>query len=80
MQTELTLQLDEDLIQRAKSFSEKSGKTVSELVAGYFALLDIDLSYDEAELTPVVRSLKGSLRGAKATEKDYRTYLEGKFL
>ncbi|MBE0418315.1 MAG: hypothetical protein IBX63_11175 [Coriobacteriia bacterium] len=39
MGTKLTLRLDEDLIRRAKRHSARSGKSVSRLVADYFALI-----------------------------------------
>lgn len=80
MQTKLTLRLDKSLIQRAKSFSNKSGKSVSQIVADYFALLDDGSSKEAFDLTPIVRSLKGSLRNASIDKDDYRQYLEDKYL
>ena len=80
MQTELTLRLDAHLIQRSKSYSEKIGKPISQIVADYLALLSEESSKDVSELTPVVRSLKGALRGAKVSKDDYRQYLEDKYL
>jgi hypothetical protein len=60
MNTKLTLQLDEKLIANAKRYSDQSGKSVSQLVADYFAL--IGTSPDEAiQLTPRVRSLIGTV-------------------
>ncbi len=44
MNSTLTLRLDEDLIQSAKSYSAKTGKSVSKIVADYFALIDKKLS------------------------------------
>jgi hypothetical protein len=40
MQTKLTLRLDDELINREKSYAKKSGKSVSQIVAAYFSLLD----------------------------------------
>ena len=40
MNTKLTLCLDKDLIDRAKVYAAKEGRSVSELVAAYFARLD----------------------------------------
>ena len=37
MQTKLTLRLDDQLINRAKAFASQTGKSVSQLVAVYFA-------------------------------------------
>jgi hypothetical protein len=73
--TKLTLRLDEALIRRAKRHSARSGKSVSRLVADYFALIDAADSEAAGELTPRVRSLVGVLAGASADERDYRTHL-----
>ena len=80
MQTKLTLRLDDELINRAKSYAKKSGKSVSQIVAGYFSMLDDKPEKETSELTPIVRSLKGSLKGAKIGKKDYQKYLEEKHL
>ena len=80
MQTKLTLRLDDELINRAKSYARESGKSVSELVAGYFSVLDDKPERDTSDLTPIVRSLKGSLKGAKVDKKHYHKYLGEKHL
>ncbi|MBM3147767.1 MAG: antitoxin [Actinobacteria bacterium] len=79
MNTKLTLRLDDSLIDRAKRYSKRSGKSVSRLVADYFALIEVDKPVEGTALTPRVRAMKGSLRGASATEQDYRRYLEDKY-
>ncbi len=80
MQTKLTLRLDDELINRAKSYAKKSGKSVSQIVAGYFSLLDDKPEKETSEFTPIVRSLKGSLKGVKVGKKDYHKYLAEKHL
>jgi len=77
--TKLTLRLDDDLIRSAKRYAGSSGKTVSKLVADYFALLAADEVLPPAELTPRVRSLLGSLGGTEFGEDDYRRHLEHKY-
>ena len=78
MQTKLTLRLDGQLIERAKAHAKKRGKSVSQMVADYFALLDRD---DQPEtLAPLTRSLYGSLGGAVVDEDTYREHLEKKYL
>jgi hypothetical protein len=79
MNTKLTLRLDEDLIRGAKRYAGSSGKTVSRLVADYFALLAADEELPPAELTPRVRSLLGSLENSGLGEEDYRRHLEDKY-
>jgi Family of unknown function (DUF6364) len=76
--TKLTLRLDDALIQSAKRHSSRSGKSVSRLVADYFALIDSQEAATATELTPRVRSLTGVLSGARINELDYRRHLEEK--
>ena len=83
MQTKLTLRIDDELIERAKSYSLRTGKSVSQLVSDYIKMLPEPGRERGAEkagalLTPIVRSLKGSLRGAKIDQEDYRRHLEDK--
>ena len=78
MQTKLTLRLDDELINRAKAYAKKNSKSVSQIVAGYFSLLDSETKKETSEFTPIVRSLKGSLKGAKLGKKDYHKYLQEK--
>jgi hypothetical protein len=81
MQTKLTLRLDEKLIKSAKLFAKKNGKSVSQIVADYFALLEGKRQEPKTiTLTPTVRSLKGALRGADVDTEDYHRHLEGKYL
>lgn len=78
MTTKLTLWLDETLIRRAKSYAKRRGKSVSQMVADYFALLDDDRRAVEREVPPVTRSLRGVLQGIPIDESAYRQYLEKK--
>jgi len=78
MNTKLTLRLDEKLIASAKRHSAESGKSVSQLVADYFAL--IDAQDRDIEITPRVRSLRGVLAGSGLDEDDYRRHLKEKYL
>ena len=78
MKKRLTLTIDADLIQRAKRHSQKRGKTLSQTVEDYFALMDEPIDIDEAELPPNVRSIVGMLEGSGLDEQDYYEYLERK--
>ena len=74
MQTKLTLCLEEQLIERAKAHAKKRGKSASQMVADYFALLDRE---DRPEtLAPLTRSLHGTLGGTAVDEDTYRERLE----
>lgn len=78
MNTKLTLRLDDALIRDAKRYARTSGKSVSQLVADYFALIRTHESADMPDLTPRVRALLGSLAGVDVSEADYRRHLEHK--
>jgi len=77
VRTKLTLRLDTRLIRRAKAYSLRRGKSVSSVVADYFAALDAPAG-SPLELTPKVLSLLGSLGGSCLDEADYRRHLERK--
>lgn len=76
MNTKLTLRLDEELISRAKLYSDRSGKSLSRLVGEFFAAIDAPALAGQA--TPRVRSLIGALAGSGLDEDDYRHHLEEK--
>jgi len=78
MNTKLTLRLDDRLITSAKRHSAESGRSISQLVADFFTLIEIDAG--EVEPTPRVRSLRGVLAGSGLDTSDYRRHLEEKYL
>ena len=82
MSTKLTLRMEKALIERAKRYARARGKSVSRLVADYFALLDtspgVPPAVEEERLPPISRSLLGSLSGAELDEADYHRHLEEK--
>jgi hypothetical protein len=78
MNTKLTLRLDDRLITSAKRHSAESGRSISQLVADFFALIEIEAG--DIEVTPRVRSLRGALAGSALDESDYKRYLEEKYL
>ena len=77
MHTKLTLRLDAALIRRAKAYAKRTGKSVSAVVADYFAALDAGEG-QAAGLGPKVRSLLGAVRERPGDESDYRRHLEQK--
>jgi hypothetical protein len=80
MQTKLTLRLEEQLIEQAKSYATQAGKSVSQIVAEYFTLLTSRRNDASPPSTPITQSLRGLLRESKLDEKDYKNYLEEKHL
>ena len=80
MNTKLTLRLEEELIKSAKNHANIIGKSVSKMVADYFYLLDKKYFKKPIKLTPIVKSLKGSLKNTDVDENDYKSYLKDKYL
>ena len=77
MNTKLTLRLDDKLIASAKRHAAESGKSVSQMVSDFFALMDAQGK--DVEVTPRVRALRGVLAGSGLDESDYRRHLEEKY-
>jgi len=81
MKTKLTLRMEDELINMAKSVAEKRGKSLSKMVADYFRILtNKEITGDIVELPPNVKSLYGALAESNIDESDYKKYLEGKYL
>ena len=80
MNSKLTLRLEAELIRSAKKHASIMGKSVSRMVADYFYLLDKKSLKGKQQITPIVKSLRGSLKGSGVDEKDYKNYLEDKYL
>jgi hypothetical protein len=78
--TKLTLRIDEELIARAKTYAKQSGKSVSRLVADFFALLSQGEDEQAQKITPKVKSLHGLLRDATVDFEDYKKHIEQKYL
>jgi len=72
--SKLTLSIEERVIDRAKRYAKARRTSVSELVETYLDTLSKPLKPADA---PVLRSLRGALKGADP--KDYRRYLARKY-
>ena len=78
MNTKLTLQMDDNLVQRAKSQAKKRGKSVSQMFSDYISNLGTQEQKDN--LPPVTRSLLGILESKDVSKEDYRQHLREKHL
>jgi len=77
MKTKLTLRMEKDVIEKIKEVSKKKGISVSKLIEDFFKTLTTE---EEEKLTPTVKKLKGLLKKKKIEEKEYKKYLEDKYL
>ena len=83
MNTKLTLRMDHELIESAKIHAAGLGKSLSQMVADYFYMLDKKSIKEPVELPPITASLKGVLKTSDSKdvdEADYYAYLEKKYL
>jgi len=80
MNTKLTLRLDDHLIESAKEYSAKTGKSVSKIVSDFFVIIKNEKLKKSCSITPTVQSLKGVLKHSEFSEKDYENYIEEKYL
>ncbi len=71
--------MEKDLIEKAKSFSEQTGKPLSKLVADYFDSLT-ESKKKTQQIGSKTKSLRGLLKGNSISKDDYRNYLEKKHL
>jgi hypothetical protein len=64
MNTKLTLTIEESVIEKAKKYAKNKKGSLSGLIENYLKALTKDNSPEEnvSELTPIVKSLKGSFK------------------
>ena len=75
----LTLSVEEAVVGRAKEYAAARGTSVSRLVEDYLRLIAEDPDREE-EATPVLARWRGALEGSRTDRRDYRRYLEKKYL
>ena len=82
MTTKLTLSVEEKVIQRAKVYAKKTGRSLSEIVELYLESITADHSLENEPISPKLRKLIGSVKLPKNfnEEKSKREYLEKKYL
>ena len=79
MDTKLTLKLDEDIIEQAKTYAKRKNTSLSKLIESYLGLL-IDPN-DQDEVTPLVKSLSGVINLPKNFDNKvaYRKHILNKY-
>ncbi|MDD5393630.1 MAG: DUF6364 family protein [Thiothrix sp.] len=77
MQTKLTLRLEDNLIEQAKTYAKQHGKSLSQMVADYFSLLTIEP--DNFMPAPITHSLTGLLADSGLDESHYKQHLSEKY-
>ncbi|RRQ46125.1 DUF6364 family protein [Chryseobacterium sp. SC28] len=74
MNTKLTLTIEQSVIEKAKKYAKKRERSLSDLIENYLKTLTNDEeSKTENELSPTIKSLKGSFKAPK--DFDYKKEL-----
>ncbi len=64
MTTKLTLTVERDIIELAKSYANKKGRSLSDLIENYLKTL-VQKDNDKNDLSPNVKKLLGSVKAPK---------------
>jgi Family of unknown function (DUF6364) len=62
MNTKLTLTIEESTIEKAKMYAKHKGYSLSNMIENYLKTVTNETKVKETELTPIVKSLKGSFK------------------
>lgn len=81
MTTKLTLTVEKAIIEKAKSYAKKTGRSLSELIEKYLESIT-DEEKENAKLSPKLKKIVGAVKLPKSfdEEKELRTYYEKKHL
>lgn len=82
MNTKLTLTIEQSVIENAKKYAKSKERSLSDLIENYLKALTKDDVQSDIELTPIVKSLKGSFTAPKNNDykKDLTDRLSEKYL
>jgi hypothetical protein len=73
MNIKLTLTIEKTVIEKAKKYAKVKERSLSNLIENYLKALTTENNQKEIELTPIVKSLKGSFNAPK--DFDYKKEL-----
>ena len=81
MTTKLTLTVEKTIIEKAKLYARKTGRSLSELIEKYLESITNDVK-DHAKLSPKLKKIVGAVKLPKNfdEEKELRIYYEKKHL
>ena len=73
MNTKLTLTIEQTIIERAKAYAKEKGRSLSDIIENYLKAITREQRESETEITPLVKSLKGSFKAP--ADFDYKKEL-----
>jgi hypothetical protein len=82
MNTKLTLTIEQTIIEKAKKYANSKGRSLSNIIENYLKVITKEDNVESIELTPIVKSLKGSFTAPKNFDfkKELAKRLEEKYL
>lgn len=80
MTTKLTLSVEKEIIEKAKAYARKTGRSLSELIESYLA--DITDDEPDQKISPKLKNIVGAAKLPKNfdEDKELRSYYEKKHL
>jgi hypothetical protein len=81
MTTKLSLTIEESVIENAKQYARQRGTSLSNMVENYLKVVSTESVCAEPDLSPIVKSLKGSFRAPENFDykKELSKSLSGKY-
>jgi hypothetical protein len=76
MDTKLTLTMEHSVIAKAKIYAKNREHSLSDLIENYLKSITSDVSPNEVELTPIVKSLKGAVKAPENFDYNYKKLIE----
>ena len=73
MNTKLTLTIEQTVIEKAKRYAKGKGHSLSDIIENYLKIITNDGAKSEMEITPIVKSLRGSFKAP--SDFDYKKEL-----
>jgi predicted CopG family antitoxin len=73
MNTKLTLTIEQSVIEKAKRYANDKGRSLSDIIENYLKAITKEDNVESTDLTPIVKSLKGSFKAPK--DFDYKKEL-----
>lgn len=78
MNTKLTLNLDKEIIDEAKTYAKKHSVSLSKLIENYLNSLTRQ-SKKKTSVSPLVESLTGIIPNDYDEKEDYKNYIDKKY-
>lgn len=73
MNTKLTLTIEQTIIEKAKKYANEKRRSLSDIIENYLKGITKEDTSESIDLTPIVKSLKGSFKATK--DLDYKKAL-----